>query len=144
MIILGNCEPTVRWQLRLLHTLLICRLRKNASTRIATQVEKVIAILDQTQVVMNTNLRTTAGMAHFRKNQIDLHVRLLENKPEELESTYAHELGHLIAGYLFGEWGHGVKWKLVMHYLESDDSRCHTLDVSAFQRRDRKPNFEAA
>jgi predicted SprT family Zn-dependent metalloprotease len=132
--IVGHCEMEVAWQLRLLHAVLLVRLRKNAPVKIRRQVSAVIRKLTQTEVHMNFRLQTTIGNAWLGMNRIDLHYRALRSNPVELEKTYAHELGHLIANWLFREQGHGVKWKLVMLWLEANDERCHTVDVSPYRR----------
>jgi SprT protein len=52
-----------------------------------------------------------------------------------LNRTCPHEVAHLVTFQVFGERGHGPKWKQVMQALNvQDDSRCHSYDTSSVAR----------
>ena len=87
----------------------------------------------------NKRMRSAAGRAHYRKFLIDLNPRLqvLEEpkKTEEIESTFLHELAHLVA-YMRNRnrriQPHGVEWKQACADLGiPGEDRCHDLDFGS-------------
>jgi SprT protein len=90
-----------------------------------------------------------AGKAYSKENLIKLNYEITnfsENTEEQLTDTLYHELGHIIANFLFkdGQFGvlrdkygrklkrlkpHGEQWKLVMWMLDSNDSVTHNLKI---------------
>jgi predicted SprT family Zn-dependent metalloprotease len=89
-----------------------------------------------TKILLNPRMRTTAGRAHQRKNLIEMNVVLLSRNPATIESTFAHELAHIIAGVIYGPRGrgHGSPWKSVMRTLGYAPERTHDLDCSDLKR----------
>jgi hypothetical protein len=134
LVFSGTREPETEILIAVQHAVLVNRLLDRAPSKILPQIEIVLQKLETIEVRLSDKLITCAGQAWFGKNRIDLHRRLLRTDPESLGKTYAHELGHLIANHLFGETGHGLKWKLVMAWLDSNAERTHDLDVSAFRK----------
>lgn len=134
MKFIGIKDEVMERQLRILHCLLLTRLVGNAPERIKTEAQAVAAKLENVTVDLSKRLRTTAGTATYKTSLITLHYGLHSGQAGHLESTYAHELGHLVCFELFKKGGHGKEWKLAMKYLESDASRCHRMDTSAYAR----------
>jgi predicted SprT family Zn-dependent metalloprotease len=87
---------------------------------------------------LNPRMRSTAGRAWTSKHKIQMNWRLLKDKPADFESTFMHELAHMISVYQHG-WtlggGHGAKWQRVMELLGYPPERCHSLDVSALKQK---------
>ncbi len=127
----GHQDSQVEVQIRLLHQVLIARLHKNAPLEARALMNQVLA---HVEVKLSPKLRTTAGRAWLKKNRVELHYELLKSKPEDLEVTYAHELGHLLCYAVFKTGGHRSEWKRVMAWLESNDERCHSMDTRAWAR----------
>jgi SprT protein len=91
------------------------------------------------KIELSTRLRSCAGKAHLGKNIIKLHYRLLKDKPDELRSTYLHELAHLITKRIHGRvQSHGYQWKRIAIAIGDSGERCHSMDVSEFKRKQRR------
>jgi predicted SprT family Zn-dependent metalloprotease len=86
----------------------------------------------------------TAGTAHFTKNwltgkttgtEIRLSLQLLQlNGQEFIDRTPGHEAAHIIEIYLFGQGGHGRRWKEVMRVIGQSAERCHDMEVPTHNR----------
>lgn len=89
------------------------------------------------EIRLNNRMRTSLGRASASGNWIELNVRLLNDNPDEIERTFAHELAHLIAPALFGAAGsgHGRGWKIAMRMLGYAPERTHSCNTSKYQRR---------
>lgn len=75
---------------------------------------------------------TTAGFAHYGKNEIRLNVELLYTHWDDmLNNTVPHEVAHIVAGqqYGFNIKPHGGEWQIVMLYLGLEPTRCHNYEV---------------
>lgn len=87
-------------------------------------------------VCWNPGLRTTAGLASWRKRQIVLNPKLLEVSASEVQRTLRHELAHLLAQHRAGRCrveAHGPEWRKACEDLGiPNESRCHDLP---FKRR---------
>lgn len=87
-------------------------------------------------VYWNPLLRTTAGMANFRKKAIYLNPQLVTISAGEVQRTLRHELAHFLAQHRAGRkriQAHGVEWKMACRDLGiPNESACHNLP---FKRR---------
>lgn len=90
----------------------------------------------------------TAGSVSFvrgwggsiRDVVIRFNPALLEREGETMiQNTVPHEVAHLVAEVLYGEFGnkigHGPKWKAVMRMFGVTPSRCHDYDVSDLKQK---------
>jgi len=87
-------------------------------------------------VCWNPGLRTTAGLADWRKRRIILNPKLLEISSSEVHRTLRHELAHILAQHRVGRRriaAHGEEWKEACADLGiPNEPRCHNLP---FKRR---------
>lgn len=86
------------------------------------------------KVVWNNRLRTTAGMACYRRKTVFLNPRLVEvAPPREIQRTLRHELAHFVAQERAGRrriQPHGPEWRAACRLLGiPNESRCHTLPL---------------
>lgn len=85
------------------------------------------------QVVWNSRLTTTAGLAHYRDCKVTLNPRLREFGDGEIDRTLRHELAHLVAHFRAGRRRispHGREWKKACHDLGlPDEKRTHDLPL---------------
>ncbi len=58
-----------------------------------------------------------------------------------MKRTPGHEAAHIIAWVVFGDRGHGWRWKMVARELGIADTRCHTYKVPPTVRRKRYPVY---
>lgn len=73
---------------------------------------------------------------------IRLNARLLAINPDELIPTYLHELAHVVANFMVGrQAGHGPAWKMVMRAIGITDERCHSMDVTAFAKPQKRFSY---
>ena len=83
------------------------------------------------KVFWNNRLKTTAGVADWRKRTITLNTSLKKISSQEIERTLLHELAHLLAQYRVGEkriYPHGTAWHKACRDLGiPNETRCHTL-----------------
>jgi SprT protein len=88
-------------------------------------------------VSFNNRMRSTAGRAWVIKQKIELNFRLLSENLSELETTYLHELAHIVAQALYGnrERGHGYLWAGIMATFGLPPERCHTLETKHLRRK---------
>lgn len=88
------------------------------------------------RILLDTAMRTTAGLALYSLNTIKLNVRLLTANPHHIHQTFIHELAHLVAVELYGPKakGHGSHWRSIMHQFGVEAKRTHRLDVSGLKR----------
>jgi SprT protein len=67
------------------------------------------------EVWWNGRLRTTAGMADYRRTRIELNPLLMKFQPSEPGHTLRHELAHLVAHVRAGRMrriaAHGAEWR---------------------------------
>lgn len=79
----------------------------------------------------NSRLRTTAGMACYRRMAIFLNPRLVEVGTAEVQRTLRHELAHLVAHARAGRRriaAHGPEWREACADLGiPGEERCHHL-----------------
>jgi predicted SprT family Zn-dependent metalloprotease len=86
--------------------------------------------LNGCRVLLSRRLVSSAGVARWRKQCIVLNVRLLAIYPDELPTVVVHEVCHLLAAELYGEPGHGKRWKQLMVALGYEPRRYHTMNSS--------------
>lgn len=79
-----------------------------------------------------------AGKAYIdlAKNHYAVHFnqRMLTRHWPEFRHTIAHEIAHIIAAYLFGEFGHGARWRLVMEKFGYPPNPYHRYPVQGCSR----------
>lgn len=89
----------------------------------------------------NPRLRSTAGLANYRKQLILLNPQLSRFGEEEVRRTMLHELAHLLAHYRAGKTrisAHGTEWKKACADLGiAGEKRCHNLPLRTTQRATR-------
>jgi SprT protein len=93
------------------------------------------ALGSQVTAGWNSRMRTTAGVAVLRSNQIWLNPALREVSEEEVERTLLHELAHLLARHRHPHRRidpHGVEWRAACLDLGiPGESRTHRLPFHA-------------
>ena len=79
-------------------------------------------------VRINSRLRTTAGKAKHREQEIHLSYYIFreEENRSEFRNIVLHELSHLLVG---PKIGHGSKWKEVHRMIGGTAKRCHTMEA---------------
>ena len=98
-------------------------------------LEKVgcAALAIQIKVRWNRRLRTTAGLACYRRCLISLNPRLIAFGMPEVDRTLRHELAHLVARFRAGRHRiqpHGPEWQQACVDLGLlDEKRCHDLPL---------------
>lgn len=119
-------------QLEAAHIGAMVRLRRAIT---CPESNAVLDKADQVTVDLSERMGTCAGKAWSSRVAIRLNARLLAINPDELVPTYLHEFAHVVANMLFEkQCHHGPYWKKIMAILGVSDDRCHKMDVSAFQR----------
>ncbi len=99
--------------------------------------------LERLIVEFSGRLATRAGQAELNRTtghmKIKLNYRLLKANPDQIRSTYLHELAHIVANLTWNDnCGHDQRWKRVAKALGDDAGRRHDMDVSALKPK-RKP-----
>jgi SprT protein len=86
-------------------------------------------------VCWNPRMRTTAGIACYRRKAVHLNPKLVEVSAAEVQRTLRHELAHLIARARAGRRRiapHGPEWREACVDLGiRGESRCHDLPFKA-------------
>ncbi|MEO6846598.1 MAG: SprT-like domain-containing protein [Chthoniobacterales bacterium] len=89
-------------------------------------------------VFWNRRLRTTAGLACYRRKSVFLNPKILEIDVNEVERTLLHELAHFVAGERAGRMRiepHGREWRQACRDLGiPDEARCHSLPFRQAQQ----------
>lgn len=79
-------------------------------------------------VRINHRAKARAGLASYRKKQIELTCKFFEAVGREADhnQTLLHEVAHVIVRYAYGRnaKGHGKEWKRVMTALDLKPNRC--------------------
>ncbi len=99
---------------------------------------------DQVSVSWNKRMRSSAGRAKYQSAEIELNPRLQilpeEQRAEEINRTFLHELAHLLAFFRNPRrkiQAHGVEWQQACADLGiPGESRCHDLEFPV--RRQKK------
>ena len=90
-------------------------------------------VAKKVQVVWNSRLTTTAGLARYRENMVVLNPRLKHFSADEVDRTLRHELAHLLAHSRSRRRRiapHGDEWKQACRDLGlRDEKRCHDLPL---------------
>ncbi|MEI6349728.1 MAG: SprT-like domain-containing protein [Verrucomicrobiota bacterium] len=90
-------------------------------------------LVPQVKVRWNRRLRTTAGLACFRRCLVSLNPRLIAFGMPEVDRTLRHELAHLVARFRAGRHriqAHGPEWQRACVDLGLlDEKRCHDLPL---------------
>lgn len=91
------------------------------------------AIAQALCVAWNGRMRSTAGMACYRRRTIFLNPRLCEFGSEEVRRTLLHELAHFLAEFRAGRRKiepHGAEWRQACGDLGiPGEPRCHSLPL---------------
>ena len=86
--------------------------------------------LSSTEVIWSKRMTTFAGRAFLGENTIKLSLEILFNNPDLVKWTPAHEAAHFIAYKVYGDGGHGYRWRQVARELGISDKRCHNYTVT--------------
>lgn len=93
-------------------------------------------------VVWNTRMRTTAGVADYRKKTIFLNPKIQEVAPDEVQRTLRHELAHFLADERSGRRRiepHGREWQQACRDLGiPNEARCHNMPLQPRREMARK------
>lgn len=108
------------------------------------QLSGVIDLDEIPHITVNLcpRMRTNGGTASTSNRLIKLNYRLHLDNPSELDNTFLHELGHIVANIHYGrQCGHGWRWKKVMKIMGANDERCHKMDTAAYARPHKKHTY---
>jgi len=94
-------------------------------------------LADNLKVQWNPRLRTTAGLACYRRRTIFLNPRLVAISGREVQRTLRHELAHFVAQERAGRRRiapHGEEWRAACRDLGMpNEPRCHDLPFKRVQ-----------
>lgn len=68
---------------------------------------------------------TTAGWARYAKWEVSINAHIAGQNVEQMKDTVSHEIAHMVAFYVYGERGHGWRWKHVHRMLGGNGQRCY-------------------
>lgn len=90
-------------------------------------------------VELSDKMRSCAGRAKGGY-LVKINYKLHQENPNELKSTYVHELAHIVCQRLFPTQriGHGPKWKKIMELMEEEATRTHDMKTSHLKRKREK------
>ena len=104
-----------------------------ASSRKLLEALGCTVLATQVKVRWNSRLRTTAGLACYRRSLVSLNPKLIAFGMPEVDRTLRHELGHLVARSRAGRHRiqpHGPEWQQACRDLGlTDEKRCHDLPL---------------
>jgi len=84
----------------------------------------------------NSRLRTTLGRAVLEDRRVELNTRLLIEHPEELITTFVHELAHVAVYIRYGRVApHGFEFRTLMCAVGLSPAATHDLPVAHLKRR---------
>jgi predicted SprT family Zn-dependent metalloprotease len=93
-------------------------------------------LFSRVQVVYNPRLRTTLGRAVLDALRVELNPRLLREHPDQLLSTLAHELAHLVVHVRHRRSApHGREFRELMRAMDFSPRATHRLPVEHLRRR---------
>lgn len=105
-------------------------LLENLARELAMQA-KCPGLAKTLNVYWNQRLKTTAGLACYKRKAILLNPKLVEISAKEIQKTLRHELAHFIAQYRVGRKKiapHGAEWQAACRDLEiPNETCCHNL-----------------
>jgi predicted SprT family Zn-dependent metalloprotease len=86
--------------------------------------------LSEIEVAWNGRLLSRLGQATRATGKIEMNP-ILKTKEMELQfvKTFVHELAHVICFFVYGEFGHGTRWKWVMRKFGFEPRRCHQFKL---------------
>ncbi|MEO6052966.1 MAG: SprT-like domain-containing protein [Chthoniobacterales bacterium] len=100
---------------------------------------------DLITVYWNRRLRTTAGLACYRRKSVFLNPKVKEVAPEEVQRTLLHELAHFVANERAGIRRiepHGREWRAACRDLGiPNEPRCHDMPLQP-KRQARKHFYQ--
>lgn len=100
------------------------------AVRFGVPTENIPREFHNVPVFRNPRLRTTLGKAirdrRTGAHSIQIHKCVFAD-PQQMRSTLAHEIAHVIAG--IGE-GHGPSWKRIAQLLGNSGDRCVTAEAA--------------
>ena len=92
------------------------------------RMEYPILNIPMPEVRLNNRFSSTAGMAYYETNHIELSTKLLIEFPRDfVVDTIPHEIAHIADYHLHGNWGHGPTWKQIMTRMGVTPNRTHQL-----------------
>lgn len=117
----------------------VARVHAESLAVVAERAPEVLPILEAMPVELSARLATCGGTARTELRAgracIKLNYRLLSVNFSEIQSTYRHELAHVVANFKYNaNCHHDARWRAMAVALGDDGGRCHTMDVSAFRK----------
>lgn len=67
----------------------------------------------------------TAGWAKYEAHEVQFNLSQMVQNDSVERLTVPHEVAHIVCNAVFGETGHGKKWKVVCLMLGGDGKRCY-------------------
>lgn len=80
--------------------------------------------------------RSRVGQADLRHNHMNFNMDYIMLNPEAYLATVYHEVAHLVAHWVYGEKGHGRRWRVVDLSLGGNGNRCNQKDVTGLDSAD--------
>lgn len=66
-----------------------------------------------------------AGWAKYAQWEVSINTYVAEQNIEEMKDTVSHEIAHIVSFAVYGERGHGARWKMVHRMLGGNGKRCY-------------------
>lgn len=66
-----------------------------------------------------------AGWANYGKWEVSINTYIAAQDIAEMKDTVSHEIAHIVAFAVYGERGHGARWKMVHRMLGGNGKRCY-------------------
>ena len=90
-------------------------------------------------VKINNRLKTTAGKAWYDLHLVEFSAELMwEHTDNFIADTIPHEVAHLVAAIVFGDFGHRSGWKQTLEMGGFTSNRCHNMINSKHEARKAK------
>ena len=86
----------------------------------------------------NDRMRSVAGTAECDSRVINLNYRLHRQNPEELLSTFVHELAHILTYDVYRLTDHGIEWQSMMQRCGYSPEQYHEMETSQLKAKRRK------
>jgi len=69
-----------------------------------------------------------AGVAKYTQWEISINEYLASQNMEMIMDTISHEVAHIVAYFVYGDRGHGWRWKSVHRTLGGTGERCYNAE----------------
>lgn len=71
-----------------------------------------------------------AGWAKYAQWEISINEYLATQNMEMIKNTISHEIAHIVSYFVYGERGHGARWKMVHRALGGTGERCYSATAN--------------